>query len=202
VNIVLESREVLLRPIALSDAEDLWKNIGDDEDVWNWVMLKYSVPRSLGDMRNIIETRIAAAEAGERYTFAVYSKEIGEVVGSTAIIDPNNKGFICEIGGTFFSQEVRGRGLNTQCKLLLIKYAFETLGMQRVTLKADILNERSLRAISRIGGKEEGVSYSDRIRRDGTRRETMTFRILSEEWSQVKLNLETQMDGAAQREIK
>ena len=83
----------------------------------------------------------------------------------------------------------RRTGINTETKLLLMTEAFENRGYERVAIKADNLNQRSLDAIARIGAKYEGTLRSHMVRRDGSRRDTVYFSVIRSEWPGVKAEL-------------
>jgi RimJ/RimL family protein N-acetyltransferase len=80
--------------------------------------------------------------------------------------------------------------VNTEAKYLLLHHAFERLGCIRVQFKADARNERSIRAIERLGAVREGVLRKHMILPDGTIRNSVFFSILDDEWPRVKSRLE------------
>jgi RimJ/RimL family protein N-acetyltransferase len=108
-------------------------------------------------------------------------------------IQPSHKGV--EVGGTWYSPSAQGTVVNPECKLLLLKHAFEDWGAARVQLKTDVKNARSQRAILKMGAKFEGKLRNHRIRRDGTLRDTMMYSITSEEWPEVKAGLEDRISS-------
>jgi RimJ/RimL family protein N-acetyltransferase len=107
------------------------------------------------------------------------------VIGSTRFyeIDLNHKHLA--IGYTWYIPEVWGTGINTECKLLLLKYAFETLLMNRVEFYIDARNERSRAAVKKLGAKEEGVLREHIILEDGYVRDTVVYSILAKEWKTI-----------------
>lgn len=190
MTIHLEGKHVILRPLASTDAADLWKNTGGDEGLWKWVLTTFPIPTSQVEMQNLVNGLIEQDKKGDRICFAVYSKAHGEVVGSTSYlaIDEVNKSR--EIGSTFYGEVARRTAINTECKYLLMQYAFETLGCERVQIKADNTNQRSLTAIARLGVTQEGVLRHDRKRRDGSWRNAVYHSALSHEWPEIKKHLE------------
>jgi RimJ/RimL family protein N-acetyltransferase len=94
-----------------------------------------------------------------------------------------------EIGGTWYGLEFQRTVVNTECKYLLLQYAFETLDCIRVQLKTDSLNVRSQRAIERLGAKREGVLRNHMIKPDGKFRDSVYYSILDSEWPEVKQRL-------------
>ena len=102
-----------------------------------------------------------------------------------------------EIGGTWYGLEFQHTIVNTECKYLLLRYAFETLGTIRVQFKADLRNERSLRAIERIGAKREGILRNHMVLPDGVRRDSVFYSIIDSEWPEVKDRLEEKLGQQA-----
>jgi RimJ/RimL family protein N-acetyltransferase len=112
------------------------------------------------------------------------------VVGSTRYLDIRAKHRGLEIGGTWYDVAYQRTGVNTECKFLLLRHAFEVLQCARVQLKTDLRNERSQRAIERIGAMREGVLRNHVIMPDGYLRSTVMYSITHEEWPEVKSRLE------------
>ena len=98
-----------------------------------------------------------------------------------------------EIGGTWYGLEFQRTAVNTECKYLLLQYAFEVLRAIRVQFKADTRNERSCRAIERIGAKREGILRHHIILPDGVIRDSIFFSIVDHEWPAVKKRLESKL---------
>ena len=186
----LESDLVLLRPLRESDANELWNNTADDAELWKWIWVTEPIPQSPNEMRQLIESRLSSDVESKRNTFAVVLKETGQVVGSTSYLDRDDQQKSLEIGSTFYAATARRTGVNTHCKYLLLSHAFEVLGCERVLIKADSTNERSLAAIARIGAKREGVIRHDKKRRDGSWRDAVYFSVISPEWPETKVHLE------------
>jgi N-acetyltransferase len=113
----------------------------------------------------------------------------GTVVGTTSFLDVSTVDSRLEIGHTAYSPDVWGTGVNVETKELLLGWAFEVGGFQRVQLKTDIRNVRSQRAIAGLGAQREGVLRSYQLRPDGTLRDTVMFSILAEEWPAVRIRL-------------
>jgi len=126
--------------------------------------------------------------------FAVVHLESGKVAGATRYLNitPEHRGL--EIGGTWYGLEFQRTAVNTECKYLLLQYAFEKLGCIRVQFKTDMRNERSQRAIERIGAKKEGVLRNHMILPDGRYRDSIYFSIVDTEWPAVKKQLEIKLD--------
>ena len=133
---------------------------------------------------------------GIHLPFAVIRKETGDVVGSTRFLDIRLFDGSVEIGWTWYAAEAQRTAVNTECKYLLMTHAFETWGCNRVQLKTDELNERSRRAIERIGGRFEGILRKYQRYWHGRVRNTAMYAILDEDWPGVKENLERLREGS------
>ncbi|MCB0221825.1 MAG: GNAT family N-acetyltransferase [Chrysiogenetes bacterium] len=184
--VTLTGTRVRLEPLKLRHAVGLY-DAGNDPRVW--VHLPYAIER-----RHHAEHFAAAALEGQErrgeLPFAVIDLTSNKLVGSTrfmAVVPEHRR---LEIGWTWYAPEVWGSGVNTECKYLLLTHCFETLGTVRVELKTDILNERSQRAIERIGATREGVFRKHLQRRDGTWRDSVYFSVIDDEWMRVKAHLE------------
>ncbi|MFI6887426.1 GNAT family N-acetyltransferase [Streptosporangium canum] len=174
--VTLQDHVVRLEPLTLAHVPDLFLAAGGDEEVWRW---QAPTPRDEDELRRMAEQLIG----NPAYTaFAVILKETGRAVGWTTYIATPGYADSIEIGWTWYGRAVWRSAVNTACKILLIDYAFDKLGVNRVQLKTDNLNTRSQAAIQRIGGLHEGVLRRQRRRPDGTWRDTVYFSILDDEW--------------------
>ncbi len=128
--------------------------------------------------------------AGTDLPFAVIQLASGRVAGATRFMEirPEHRGL--EIGGTWYGLEFQRTVVNTECKYLLLRHAFEVLGAIRVQFKADVRNERSWRAIERLGAKREGILRNHMILPDGVIRDSVYYSIIDSEWPGVKQRLE------------
>jgi RimJ/RimL family protein N-acetyltransferase len=125
--------------------------------------------------------------------FACELLRTGEVIGGSTFMDIRLTDCHVEVGMTWYKPEWRGTFVNPECKLLMLTYAFETLGCVKVTLKCDNRNENSKAAILKLGAKHEGVLRRHKITDLGEWRDTSYYGILSEEWPEVKAKLEARL---------
>jgi RimJ/RimL family protein N-acetyltransferase len=148
---------------------------------------------SEADMRNWVLDIISRGEKGTDLPFTVVHLASGRVAGATRYLNimPKDRGL--EIGGTWYGLEFQRTPVNTECKYLLLRHAFEKLGAIRVQLKTDLRNERSQRAMERIGALREGILRNHMILPDGRYRDSVIYSILDTEWVQVKKNLEEKL---------
>jgi RimJ/RimL family protein N-acetyltransferase len=165
--------------------------IGVRQPFWDFML--YGNISTVDDMRHWVLDILARARRGTDLPFVAIHLESGRVAGATRYLNimPNDRGL--EIGGTWYGPEFQRTVVNTECKYLLLQHAFETLGSIRVQLKTDLRNERSQRAIERIGAVKEGVLRNHMILPDGRIRHSVFYSILDTEWPEVKQRLEEMM---------
>ena len=185
--VILTGRFVRLEPMTEAHIPAL-AEIGAGQDFWHFML--YGEMKTEADMRNWVLDILS--RKGD-LPFVVIHLVSGRVAGATRYMNvlPKDRGL--EIGGTWYGMEFQRTGVNTECKYLLLKHAFETLGAIRVQLKTDSRNLRSQQAIERIGGVREGVLRNHMILSDGTIRHSVYYSILDSEWPEVKKRLESLM---------
>jgi RimJ/RimL family protein N-acetyltransferase len=189
--LTLAGRIVRLVPLSLSHVPELTR-VAADESIWSLMPFGFltTEERMAAHVRETLERQVR----GTDLPFTVFHQESGRIVGCTRYLDiqPENRGL--EIGGTWYGVAYQRTGVNTECKYLLLRHAFETLGCHRVQLKTDLRNVRSQTAIERIGALKEGVLRENVVMPDGYLRSTVMFSILEEEWPAVKARLERLME--------
>ena len=185
--VILTGRHVRLEPLSENHIAGL-AEIGVGRDFWRFMV--YGSIESEADMRNWTLEIMSRAQRGTDLPFAVIDLASGRVAGATRYMNimPNDRGL--EVGGTWYGLDFQRTAVNTECKYLLLTHAFETLRAIRVQLKTDLLNERSQRAIERLGAKKEGILRNHMILPDGRIRDSVFYSILDREWAEVKKNLE------------
>src|SRR5512144_970364 len=191
--VVLQGKYVRLEPMTEAHIPGLTE-IGAGQTFWDFML--YGNISTEEDMRNWVRDILSRAEKGTDLPFVAIHLASGRVAGATRYLNimPKDRGL--EIGGTWYGLEFQRTAVNTECKYLLLQHAFETLGCIRVQLKTDLRNERSQKAIERIGGVREGVLRKVIIVKDGYQRTTVFYSILDDEWPQVKARLEERMGSA------
>jgi RimJ/RimL family protein N-acetyltransferase len=181
---------VRLEPLSEAHVPGL-AEAGRDESIWKFML--YGDLTQPENMAAWVRELLARQAAGTDLCFTVIHLPSGRVAGATRYMEmrPVHKGL--EIGGTWYAPEFQRTGVNTECKYLMLKYAFEMMGCIRVQFKADVRNERSVRAIERLGAVREGVLRNHYILPDGRFRDSVYFSILDEEWPGVKKRLEEKL---------
>ncbi|MFH9608371.1 GNAT family N-acetyltransferase [Streptomyces sp. NPDC017448] len=182
--VTLSGQYVELVPLAVDHLDDLFTAGGGDEEVWRWLV--GPPPRTRQELRGWMDELLGAPAY---VPFAVVHRASGRAVGWTAFLDVEVADERLEIGWTWYGRDHWRSPVNTETKLLLLTYAFEELGMGRVQLKTDHLNERSQAAIARLGARREGVLRRHRRRPDGTWRDSVYFSLVAHEWPDAKARL-------------
>jgi len=189
--VTLTGKCVRLEPLSEAHVPGLTE-IGIGQNFWHFML--YGDMNTETDMRNWVLDIISRGQKGTDLPFAAIDLASGRVAGATRYLNimPKDRGL--EIGGTWYGTEFQRTVVNTESKYLLLSYAFEKLGAIRVQLKTDLRNERSQRAIERIGAKKEGILRNHMILPDGNIRDSVFYSVLDSEWSVVKKNLERMMN--------
>jgi len=195
--IILEDERVILRPLENADSVNLLSFSVEEPDLW-----QYSLVQAIGEegLRNYLNIAIEAREGRREYPFIVFDKLFNRYAGSTRFYDIQLSNKCLQIGYTWYGRQFQGTGLNKHCKYLLLEFAFENMGMERVEFRADSQNERSIAAMKSLGCKVEGILRSTGLRTDGNRRNSIVLSILKEEWeSSVKTSLRKKLDDLITR---
>jgi RimJ/RimL family protein N-acetyltransferase len=184
--ITLTGQHARLEPLAESHVPDL-AVAGADETIWHW--MPYGQVTTEEKMLAWVREILTRQARGTDLVFAVIHRASGRAVGSTRYMDIQPHNTALEIGGTWYAPAHQRTAVNTECKLLLLTHAFEKLGVARVQIKTDLRNERSQRAIERLGAVREGVLREHMLMPDGYRRSSVYYSILAHEWPAVKARL-------------
>ena len=195
--VVLAGRRVRLEPLAPEHVPGLVAAASEDRATFNWT----PVPEGEEAFRGNVAFAEEERAAGRRLVFATVEIAAGRPVGSTSYLDPQiwpggAPGHLdsIEIGATWLAASAQRTAVNTEAKLLMLVYAFETFGVHRVVLNTDARNERSRAAIERIGATFEGVLHSFRYGVEGTPRDTATFAVTTRDWPGVRARLEERVN--------
>jgi len=191
---VLRGQHVVLEPLDLSHADEL-HTATDDPEVWRH--LGGPAPADRAEMRAVIGAALAACHRGERVPWVQRCAVTGAVVGTTSFYEVDPKRRAVAIGYTFLGRPWWRTGINTEAKLLLLTRAFEELDAVRVVWHTDIRNERSQRAIERLGASREGVLRRHKQRPDGSWRDTVQYSMTVEEWPNAQVTLRERLRLAA-----
>ena len=203
-DLVLVGTHVRLEPLERCHADGLVAAAGSDPSLYQWS----PVPKTKSDAARYIETALSWKQADTAVPFAIVRLDDGVVVGSTRFFNlerwswpqghpSHGRGLpdACEIGYTWLTHPAIRTPVNTEAKMLMLTYAFETWKVLRVCLHTDIRNERSRAAIERIGGKFEGILRAHRMAADFIPRDSARYSIIASEWPAAKLRLSQRLGG-------
>lgn len=187
---VLEGTLVRLEPLVPAHLPALCEH-GLDPDLWRWTMKR--IPDEAA-MEAWMETALQELREGRALPFAVRLRASGELIGSSRFsnIDPVNRKV--EIGWSWIGKPWHGTGVNAEMKLLMFRHAFEHWGCARVEFKANAVNERSRKALLKIGAKEEGVFRKWRLDADGKPSDVAWFSITDEDWPACRSKMEAALE--------
>jgi RimJ/RimL family protein N-acetyltransferase/nitroimidazol reductase NimA-like FMN-containing flavoprotein (pyridoxamine 5'-phosphate oxidase superfamily) len=189
----MRGRHVALEPLAPSHVDGLLTALGEDEV---WQFLPSRRPATREDMAAQVTLAAEQQWAGERVSWAQCDPVTGEVMGMTSYHDVDEAKRALGIGHTVLGRRWWRTGVNTEAKLLLLERAFEVLGAERVFWYTDVRNERSQRAIARLGASRDGMIRRHRLRPDGTWRDTVLFAMTVEEWPAARAGLSARLERA------
>ena len=189
---ILENDKVLLRPLQLSDFQNLVHFSQKEPELW-----QYSLQSAAGidGLMLYLNNAIKGRSQNREYPFIVFDKLKQQYAGSTRFYDIQIANKTLQLGYTWYGKDFQGTSINKNAKYLLLQLAFEQLDVIRVEFRADNSNIKSIAAMKSIGCKVEGVLRSNMARTDGTRRDSIVLSILKNEWfTEVKTLLEEKMN--------
>jgi RimJ/RimL family protein N-acetyltransferase len=187
--ITLSGARVRLEPLDQRHRDDLIEAVKDGE-LWRLWYTTIPEPRK---MAADIDRRLGLQAAGSMLPFAVLDNGTGKAVGVTTYLNADAPNRRLEIGATWYRKSVQRSDLNTQCKLLLLTHAFETLSCIAVEFRTHLFNHQSRRGIERLGAKLDGILRSHQLAANGTLRDTCVYSIIASEWPTVQAHLAWQL---------
>lgn len=194
--VVLEGRFVRLEPLDRKrHAADLAAAALSDPSIWEYMPMRVVSP---ADFERWMDAALASRADGLSLPFAVVDRATGKAIGSTRLFDyrPNDRGV--EIGHTWYAPWAQGTGVNPECKLLLMRHAFQALRCLRVQIKTDERNVHSRGAIAKLGARQEGILRKHMVQHGGTYvRNTVYFSVLDDEWPAVEQGLLARLSTAS-----
>ncbi|HFJ9451982.1 GNAT family N-acetyltransferase [Bacillus tropicus] len=175
-----------LRLMDGNDVETLFSIVEGNREIWAYLISKMD---SVQDMQQYVQKAIQGYGKGTQIPFAVVDQQTNKIVGSTRLYNISVEDKTVELGQTWYHPSVQRTSINTECKYMLLQYAFEKLHMLRVQIKTDARNEKAQRAIERLGAVKEGVLRNERKLPNGYVRDAVVYSIISSEWPDVKEQL-------------
>ena len=188
--ITLSGVHARLEPLSRAHADDLRAAVADGE---LWRLWYTAVPTPEG-MDAEIERRLGLQRAGSMLPFCVIDPATGKAVGMTTFMNIDAAAKRVEIGSTWYRRAVQRSPLNTECKLMLLRHAFEALDCIAVEFRTHFFNGPSRRAIERVGAKMDGILRNHSRAADGTLRDTCVYSVIASEWPAVHSHLQWQIE--------
>lgn len=182
----LSSNGIILEPLSLSYADDLAKACQDGE-LWKANLTFVPNPETVTDYIDKAELM------SDRYAFAVINEATGKAIGSTSYCNIMPLAKRLDIGYTWYAKSYWRTHVNSSCKLMMMSYAFESLGYQTIGWRTDFENYQSQQAIERLGAKKEGVIRGDRVRKNGCIADSAAYSMIRSEWDAAKLKLQEKL---------
>ena len=183
--IILSGDIVELRPLEKEHFAEL-DSLAKEPRIWEFYTVNGGNSESL---MKAMQGGLDDRDKGTQYPFVIYHKAYNILIGSTRFIDIQPLHNKLEIGWTWLHPDYWKTAVNLECKLLLLTFAFETLGVYRVQFKVDVRNMRSRKAVEKIGGIAEGILRNDMVRENGTKRDSVYFSIIDTEWPETKMRI-------------
>ncbi len=185
----LDGSLVSLRPLREDDVAPLMEIALSHPDEYRLT----STPATAEQASAYFARAFADMAKGTALVVAVVDRRSGTILGSSRLTDIDDRHRRCELGYTWYTPDVFNRGVNIECKRLLLGHAFERLGLVRVQIHTDVRNLRSQRAIRALGARYEGVLRRHMITKDGFVRDTMVFAVTDEDWPRVRRLLDLRL---------
>lgn len=183
--VTLTGQQVSLEPLDQSHAADLAEASADG----NLSRLWYTMIPAPDEVAQEIDRRLSLLQQGSMVPFAILDAQ-GRAVGMTTYMNIDHASQRLEIGSTWYRKSVQRTGLNTECKLLMMRHAFEELHSIAVEFRTHALNHQSRRAIERLGAKQDGILRAHMKMPNGTLRDTAVYSVTAAEWPTVRYHLQ------------
>ncbi len=152
MEIPLSTRRLILRPLQAEDAETMfrYRSRPDVSRYQSWL------PADVSEVRAFIEKMLGAPPGvrGTWLTLAITLRDSGIMAGDVGLHFPEIESTQLEIGITL-SPAFQRRGLAAEALEEVCRYAFFTLGKDRLYASVDPRNKPSIRLLERVGMRKE-----------------------------------------------
>lgn len=183
---VLAGRLIHLEPIGIEHLEEL-QIAAADSNIWRFIPFALNESAT---MKHFVAHATTLPTKGEGQAYAIRHLETKKIIGGSGYWHVDHHHRKLEIGGSWIMLNHQRSGANTEAKYLLLSNAFEVLGCDRVGFSIDARNEKSIKAIERIGATREGVLRNDMRMHDGSARNSAIYSIVRDEWPKIKAHIE------------
>lgn len=198
----LHGTYVSLEPLGPHHIDELARAATGDRSTFRYTR----VPDGRKECEAYTQQALDDQAVGQAVAFAIRKVTTEEVVGSTRFMACRwyfNRRYpdVVEIGGTWLAASVQRSVVNSECKLLLLRRAFDDFGVGRVDLKTDSRNDRSFHAMIRLGANYEGTARQAHPSlvsgEEGLLRDSAIFAITREQWPAIHERLVATVARAA-----
>ncbi|MFC3108105.1 GNAT family N-acetyltransferase [Undibacterium arcticum] len=186
----LQGRHATLEPLSMDHHDGLAAAVADGE-LWKLWYTHIPPPEQ---MRAEIARRLEVQATGDMLAFAIRRNDTGALCGMTTYMHIDAPNRRLEIGSTWTAASAQRSGINTECKLMLLTHAFETLDCIAVEFRTNFMNHQSRAAIARLGARQDGILRSHQLMDGGALRDTVVFSLIASEWPTTKRHLQYQLD--------
>jgi len=190
-DLILETRNVTLRPISENDLDDL-RELAQEKEMWSYFAFNLANNQHF---QKWADTALAEKQARTRLPFTIMVKETGQIAGSMSLMNFSYHDLRLEIGNSWLGKNFRSTDVNRHAKYAMMRYSFEELNCERVEFKTDVLNERAKQGLRKIGGTEEGVLRSHMTMWNNRRRDSIYFSVIRTEWFSLKESIFKDIEG-------
>lgn len=180
--ITLKTNKVTLRLLKIDDVDGLF-NVSKETSIFDYFPVVLNKKEAL---KQWVLERLKLFEKEEWLTFVIINNETSKIIGSTSFMAISEHHKRVEIGSTWLGKYFQGKGFNKPCKYLLLTYAFEQWGLERVEFKTDVLNQQSRKAIEKIGATQEGIFKNHMTMPNKRRRDSVYYAIVKDDWKEIK----------------
>jgi RimJ/RimL family protein N-acetyltransferase len=189
-------RLAIVEPLAADHEPGLIEAAGEPE-LFEWMPVDMASSREA--LRDWLATTLEASRAGREVPFAIIDATSGKLVGSTRFLELRFEHLRAEIGWTWLARPAWSTGVNVETKLLLLRQAFEEVGLRRVEFKTDARNERSRGALLALGTRFEGILRKHMVVRDAGARDSAYYSVIDDEWPALREQLGRRVQEHARR---
>lgn len=185
----LSSERIRMEPLDLRHAVDLAEAC--DDRMFDFFPV-YPEPLTVEGLTAYISRRNLARAT---VPLAAIDAGTGRAIASSSFFEISAENLSVEIGHTWIAKQFRATHVNPEMKLLMMRYAFESCGVNRVQFRTDMRNLQSQAAIKKLGAKQEGVFRKHMVMPDGHLRDTVFYSVTCDEWPSVRDDLQRRLDA-------
>ncbi len=187
--IVLKGPRLTLEPLEERHLDQFYPIL--NPEIWNWYTVQV---RTEKDLAEFLSQRLQEQAEGRSLCFAIRDNGSGRLIGSSCFLNIDRQNRRVEIGSTWFGIDWQRTYANTEAKFLMLSHAFETLSCLCVQFQTDVLNEKSRKALERLGARCDGILRSHRICQDGRIRDSIFYSIIEPEWPEIREGIRLRLD--------